>query len=95
VRGTESGMFYSVADPRQFDADPHHFDANPDPACHFEADPEPDSDPACRYEADLEPTFFTLKRIRILASTSRIKTLKNFSNRLIFHIFWLLTSNTN
>jgi hypothetical protein len=51
-------------------------DVDPDPACHFDADPDPD------------PTFH-LMRIRILASKSRLKTLKRFSNRFIFHTFWL------
>ncbi len=33
--------------------------------------------------------LFTLMRIRILASKKRLRTLKKYSNRLIFHTFWL------
>ncbi len=43
-------------------ADPHHVDADPDPACHFDVDPNPcifdaDPDPACHFDADLDSIF--------------------------------------
>ncbi len=38
-------------------ADPHHFDADPDPACHFDADADPDPDPACQFYANPDPGF--------------------------------------
>ncbi len=54
-------------------ADTHPFDAGPDPACHFDTDPDPD--PACHFAADQDPDpiFYLMRfririRIRILAS---------------------------
>jgi hypothetical protein len=54
-------------------------DLDPDPACHFDAAPGPDPDP-----------IFTLIWIRILASKSKLKTLKKCSNRRMFRAFWLV-----
>jgi hypothetical protein len=33
------------------------FDADPDPARHFDTDPEPNSDPTFHFDADLDPSF--------------------------------------
>jgi hypothetical protein len=54
----------SVADPHHFHVDP---DADPEPACHFDADPDAsfllwcdpdaDPDPACHFDADPDPSF--------------------------------------
>jgi hypothetical protein len=33
------------------------FDADPDPACHFDADPEPDPDPTFHFEAVPDSRF--------------------------------------
>jgi len=37
-------------------ADPHHFDADPDPAFHFDADPDLDPDPA--FSQDVKKSNF-------------------------------------
>ncbi len=38
-------------------ADPHHLNANPDPASHFDADPDPSPDPTFHSDANPDPSF--------------------------------------
>jgi hypothetical protein len=52
----------SIADPHHLDVDlvpdldpACHFDADPDPTFHVDADLDPDLDPACNFVADLDP----------------------------------------
>jgi hypothetical protein len=50
-----------VADQRHFDASPNpdpasHFDADPDSAFHFYADLHPDPDPTFHFDADPDPS---------------------------------------
>ncbi len=40
---------HELSDPTSV-ADPHQFEANPDPACHFDADP--DTDPTFNFDAE-------------------------------------------
>jgi hypothetical protein len=57
-------------------ADPHNVDADPDPACHF----------TCNAEADLDTTF----HFDAVPDPDPVSSfLKNCSNRLNFHTFYI------
>jgi hypothetical protein len=64
--------------------------ADPDPAYHFDADPNPD--PACHFDADPDLTFHFHAEPNLdpdLSFQIEAQIMKKCSNRLIFHTFWL------
>ncbi len=65
--------------------------ADQDPACHFEADEDPDPYPACHFDPDPDSTIHA-DAIPDTDPSFKIKArnLKKCSNRLILHIIWLV-----
>jgi hypothetical protein len=72
--------------------DSHQFDADLDHACNFDADA--DSDPAVTLmQIRVRILSFSLTRIMhgpVPSFKIKAQTLKKWSNRLIFHTFWLV-----